>query len=134
MKMIDDDNTEMELNGEQTRVIKKVDGYGANDLNFSGVGEIMVTITLKEYRNLVSTAATTNDIVSKARNDKYNAEKENEKLKKENAELKAELYSLNKKVNDAKNDRAAKKRNDAPCGHHPRRDQQNVCYERSVRV
>ena len=104
MKMIDDNNTEMELNSEQTRVIKKVEGYNANDLNFSGVGEIMVTITLKEYRNLVSTAATTNDIVSKARNDKYNAEKENEQLKKENAELKAELYSLNKKVNDAKDE------------------------------
>jgi len=104
MKMIDDNNTEMELNGEQTRVIKKVDGYGANDLNFLGVGEIMVTITLKEYRNLVSTAATTEDIVSKARSDKNKAETENERLKKENAELKAELYSLNKKVNDAKDE------------------------------
>lgn len=104
MKMIDDTNIEMEMNGEQTRVIKKVDGYGANDLNFSGVGEIMVTITLKEYRSLVGTAATTEDIVSKARNDEHNAKKENERLMKENAELKAELYSLNKKVNDAKDE------------------------------
>lgn len=104
MKMIDDNNTEMELNSEQTRVIKKVENFGANDLNFSGVGEIMVTITLKEYRNLVSTAATTEDIVSKARSDKYNAEKGIEQLKRENAELKAELYSLNKKVNDAKDE------------------------------
>lgn len=104
MKMIDETNVEMEMNGEQTRIIKNVDGYGANDLNFSGVGEIMVTITLKEYRNLVSTAATTEDIVSKAKNDEYNAKKEKERLMRENAELKAELYSLNKKVNDVKDE------------------------------
>lgn len=104
MKMIDETNVEMEMNGEQTRIIKNVDGYGANDLNFSGVGEIMVTITLKEYRNLVGTAATTEDIVSKAKNDEYNAKKEKERLMKENAELKAELYSLNKKVNDVKDE------------------------------
>ena len=104
MKMIDNNDTEMEMSSDQTRVIKKIENFGVNDLNFSGVGEIMVTITLKEYRNLVSTAATTEDIVSKARNDEYNAKKEKERLMKENAELKAELYSLNKKVNDAKDE------------------------------
>lgn len=97
MKMIDNVSTDMEMNEDNTRVIKKVDGYGANDLNFSGVGEIMVTITLKEYRNLVSTAATTENLIQKAEENKRDRDNENEKLKKENDELKAELYSLSKK-------------------------------------
>ena len=96
MNMIDDRKTDMEITTDQTRVLKKVEDYGTNDLNFSGVGEIMVTITLKEYRNLVSTAATTESLVKKAEEDKSKRDTENDRLKKENAELKAELYSAGK--------------------------------------
>lgn len=62
--------------------------------------ELRVTITLAEYRYLVAQDATKKEQVKKAEDDKYSRNQENEKLRKENDALKAELYELKKKFDD----------------------------------
>lgn len=75
---------------------KKMDGYGFEKRDFAASGEITVTITLGEYRQLVKDCATAQQRIDKAENDRYSRNAENEALKKENAELKAELYEMKK--------------------------------------
>lgn len=77
---------------------KKLDHYGSNEDNFLASGELTVTITLGEYRKLVSDCATADERINKADEDKYARNTQNEALKKENDELKAELYELQKKL------------------------------------
>lgn len=79
---------------------KKMDGYSFEKKDFVASGEITVTITLGEYRKLIADNATAQQRIDKADADKYSRNAENEALKKENAELKAELYEL-KKASDA---------------------------------
>lgn len=79
---------------------KKLDGYGTNDNDFLASGELTVTITLEEYRKLVEKCATRDYCINEAEKDKYTRENENEELRKENAELKAELYELQKQAAD----------------------------------
>ena len=78
---------------------KKIDKYNFEDDNFLASGELTVTITLSEYRKLVKDCATAQARIDKAEDDKYSRNAENEALKKENAELKAELYEM-KKANE----------------------------------
>ena len=78
---------------------KKMDGYGFEKKDFVASGEITVTITLGEYRQLIKDCATAQARIDKAEDDKYSRNAENEALKKENAELKAELYEM-KKANE----------------------------------
>lgn len=75
---------------------KKIDGYGvdAKLQNFIAPQEITVTITLAEYRELVTKVATRDADVSKAESDRYERNKKIEALEKENAELKAKIYEL----------------------------------------
>ena len=75
---------------------KKLDGYGvdAKLQNFIAPQEITVTITLAEYRELVTKVATRDADVKKAEDDRYERNKKIEALEKEVCELKAKIYSL----------------------------------------
>lgn len=75
---------------------KKEADYG-KEHNYIAEGEITVTITLDEYRELVTCKATMDSRISKADADRYERNTENQRLKDENAALKAELYELKKK-------------------------------------
>lgn len=78
---------------------KKLNGYGVDSKlqNFVAPHEITVTITLSEYRELVSKAATRDADIDKANADKWTRDDENKKLKAEVADLKAKLYELQNK-------------------------------------
>ncbi len=80
---------------EQT--FKKNTEYCDEKNNYIGDGEITVTITLSEYRELVSVKAMNDKLIDEANKDRYSRESENQRLKKENDELKAELYEIQKK-------------------------------------
>lgn len=73
---------------------KKLENYYFEEKNFSAPGELMITITLKEYRELVQKVATSDERIKVADNDKYERNKENEALKKEVEELKSKLYEF----------------------------------------
>lgn len=74
---------------------KKLDSWSDRNLNnFSAAQELTVTITLNEYRELVSKYATAKADIDKANEDRYVRESENRKLKEEISELKAKLYEL----------------------------------------
>lgn len=73
---------------------KKLENYYFEEKNFSAPGELMITITLKEYRELVQKVATSDERIKVVDNDKYERNKENEALKKEVEELKSKLYEL----------------------------------------
>lgn len=81
---------------------KKLDTYGNNNENFVAPAELTVTITLGEYRDIIGKVATRQAAIDKANEDKYSRDSENERLKKEIAELKAELYEYQKKTEAAK--------------------------------
>lgn len=78
---------------------KKLDGYGVDSRlqNFVAPHEITVTITLSEYRELVSKSATRDADIDKANADKYERNNEIMKLKEEVSNLKAKLYELQNK-------------------------------------
>ena len=86
---------------EDSRVIKmKTDEYSSNKDNFEIDGELTVTITLNEYRNLVSISATKDLLVKQAESDKYTREQENRALKEQNEKLKGENYDLMQKLQE----------------------------------
>ena len=101
--IVDNENVEMK-NPERndSRVVKNLEGYRVNSDNFIGVGEITVTITLKEYRSLVGIVATVDEIKSAANDRAMKAERENDDLKKENAKLKQDNYDLQKQAEQIK--------------------------------
>ena len=103
MVVVDKDKVDMKIpESTDSRVVKDLSGYKVNDENFIGVGEIMVTITLKEYRSLVGIAATVETIKSEATGRALKAEIENADIKKENASLKQENYDLQKTIEQLK--------------------------------
>lgn len=84
---------------------KEVKQYGDDSaINYIAEKEITVTITLNEYRELVSVKALKDKLVADAEKDKWARENENSKLKEENAVLKAELYELQKNAKPEEDD------------------------------
>lgn len=75
---------------------KKLDRYGFDNNDFLAAGELTVTITLGEYRKLVKDVATAQARIDKAEADRYDRNRENERLTEENSKLKAELYEMQK--------------------------------------
>lgn len=73
---------------------EKMDAYSKNLDNFTAPQELTVTITLNEYRNLVSANATAQADIKKANDDKFERNCENGRLNKEVAALKAKIYEL----------------------------------------
>lgn len=67
--------------------------------NFTAPHELTVTITLNEYRDLVSKVATTQSRIDEANKNKWERDTENKKLREEVAELKAKLYELQNPTN-----------------------------------
>lgn len=68
--------------------------------NFIASQELTVTITLSEYRELVSERATKKKDIDEANQDRYKRQTEIEAQTKENEKLKAENYELKKQIDD----------------------------------
>lgn len=80
---------------------KKLDSYSSSNNDFVAAQEITVTITLNEYRDLVSFKAVWQKKIDEANSDKYTRDTENAKLREEIATLKAEIYELKKNNENA---------------------------------
>lgn len=80
------------------QIFKKETDYNVSENNFIGESEITVTITLNEYRHLVSHVATRDKDVKKAEAEALADRIKAQETEKKNAELKAELYELKKKL------------------------------------
>lgn len=78
----------------QTYYTKDFNDYNSTQDNFVANQELTVTITLNEYRKLIESSAVTEKRISEANSEKYKAQREIEKLSKENSELKAKVYEL----------------------------------------
>ncbi len=76
----------------------KLESYNVNGNNFSIEGELMVTITLNEYRNLISEIATKKMDIDSANRDRFTRENEIKTVRAENDALKAELYTLKNEI------------------------------------
>lgn len=72
----------------------KDDGYSreSNKNDFVANGQIMVTITLAEYRSLVK--GNSDAVVSEAKSKQFHAEQERDQLKKQIEELQKQLGEL----------------------------------------
>lgn len=82
----------MDNNNVNIILEKKLESYGAENKDFIAPQELTVTITLNEYRTLVTETATKTEDIKEANRERYKYKTENEKLKEEIAELKAKLY------------------------------------------
>lgn len=79
---------------------KKMDSYNFESNNYIAEGEIVITITLNEYRNLISEVAKKQVDIEKANKDKYARDSENEKLRKEVNDLRSQLFELTRKKDE----------------------------------
>ena len=77
---------------------KKTESYGFEKNDFVAPSEITVTITLGEYRSLITKAATADEAIRKAEADKYSRDADNKRLKEMVEALRAELYELQKRA------------------------------------
>ena len=81
---------------------KKMDCYSWNGNNYVAEGELAITITLAEYRELVASNATKQHDIAKANADKYERDSENARLKEEVNALRAKIYELQNNCNFSK--------------------------------
>lgn len=84
------------MNVTEVILDKKLDNW-SNKNNFVASGEITVTITLEEYRELVESNATRKHDIDKANENKWEREAEIKRLKEEVKSLREELYKLHSK-------------------------------------
>lgn len=85
----------MESISEETQVLaKKINGWDSPEDNFVATGEITVTITLSEYRNLIKEKATKDAEIQELRSSKYSANEQIKAAKEEIAELKEQIVRL----------------------------------------
>lgn len=94
-------------------VSKKLDTFRDNQSDFVIPSEITVTITLAEYRMLVTHDATRQLAIDAAEKDKYTRENEIKAVKEENARLKGENYDLKTKIDELMVQRSEMERADA---------------------
>lgn len=85
---------------------KKAEGYSFEKNDFVAPSEITVTITLGEYRSLITKAATADEAIRKAEADKYSRDADNKSLKEMVEALRAELYDLQKRAESAEKEGA----------------------------
>lgn len=76
---------------EETLLKKKLDDYSSQLEDFQAENELLVEITLNEYRELVKEKALKDYKIKEAENDRYTRNCENEKLKREIEVLKSRL-------------------------------------------
>lgn len=76
---------------EETLLKKKLDNYSSQLEDFQAENELLVEITLNEYRELVKEKALKDYKIKEAENERYAKYKENEKLKEEIKELKEKI-------------------------------------------
>ena len=95
-------------NIEKELLDRKLDKYGNNTKDFTAPGELTVTITLDEYRELVSSHATRSDAISKAESDRYERNEKIKELTTEVEKLKAELYETKKMLDACRETEEAK--------------------------
>lgn len=81
---------------------EKLGGYSKDLNNFAAPQELTVTITLNEYRHLVSAVATAKADIDKANQDKFTRDQENRKLNEEVTNLKTKLYEMQKALDSFK--------------------------------
>lgn len=82
------------VNVTSTILDKKIEHFDWKAKDFVAEGELTITITLAEYRALVTSEATKQYDIAKANEDKYKRDSENKMLKEEVDSLRARLYEL----------------------------------------
>lgn len=90
----------MENNNAFTDTIrnKKLENYSFEENNYIIPEEITLTVTLREYRDLVSKCAAADALIKRAEENKWLREKENKELKEEVAELKSQISQITPKL------------------------------------
>ena len=85
----------MESISEEVQVLSKTMAkWDSPEDNFVATGEITVTITLSEYRNLIKEKATKDAEIQELRSSKYSANEQIKAAKEEIAELKEQIVRL----------------------------------------
>ena len=82
------------VNVTSTILDKKMESYSWERKDYVAEGELTITITLAEYRELIASQATKQYDIAKANEDKYKRESENAMLKEEVDSLRARIYEL----------------------------------------
>lgn len=79
---------------------KEIENYNFESINYKKFNEIMVQITLKEYRELIQEKATKNQDIERAEKDKYTREDENIKFKEEIKRLNDIIFEYRKQFGE----------------------------------
>lgn len=89
---------------EQVYYTKDFDNYTNSENNFVVNQELTVTITLNEYRKLISDVALSTKKIDSAKHELFVSQQENEKLKSEIKDLKDRLLAKSVQPNSDEED------------------------------